>query len=204
MLGEYIMKNIEELLKDIGVEVPEDKKEDFEKLFHENYKTIAEVEKLKTKLETSQGDNSNLTERLEQSQNDLAELKEKLEASGEDATKIKELQAEVSNLQKKNEEAEAKYKADKEKANYISSIKDAMKDLKFSSESAKETFINKAVDKKFAIEDGKVLGFGEFVEDYKAKDSGAFVEKTDINLGGKSDKIDDPKSPSSTEKKHAF
>ena len=48
------------------------------------------------------------------------------------------------------------------------------------------------------------MGFTDFVNGYKEKDSGAFVEKTDINLGGKSDKIDDPKSPSSTEKKHAF
>ena len=98
------MKNYEELLKDIGIDIPEDKKEEFGKLFNENYKTIAEVEKLKTKLENSTSDNSNLTERLEQSQKDITELKEKLEASGEDATKIQELQLEVDNLLKKNEE----------------------------------------------------------------------------------------------------
>ena len=95
------MKNYEELLKDIGIDIPEDKKEEFGKLFNENYKTIAEVEKLKTKLENSTSDNSNLTERLEQSQKDITELKEELEASGEDATKISELQTQVESLLKK-------------------------------------------------------------------------------------------------------
>lgn len=43
------MKNIHELLKELGYEVPADKKEEFDKAVAENYKTIAEHEKLKTK-----------------------------------------------------------------------------------------------------------------------------------------------------------
>lgn len=197
------MKNYEELLKDIGIDIPEDKKEEFGKLFNENYKTIAEVEKLKTKLENSTSDNSNLTERLEQSQKDITELKEKLEASGEDATKIQELQLEVDNLLKKNEEQSKQFAEAEKQRDYLNSVKDAMKGLKFSSKSAEQTFINKAVEKQFAIDNGKLLGFEEFVNDYKENDSGAFVEKTDIQLGGKSEKLGE-ESSSKVSKKHAF
>ena len=37
------MKNIFEIMKDYGLEVPEDKKKDFEKAVLENYKTAAEL-----------------------------------------------------------------------------------------------------------------------------------------------------------------
>ena len=44
------MKNIYEILKDYGVEIPADKKADFDKAVSENYKTVAEVEKINDKL----------------------------------------------------------------------------------------------------------------------------------------------------------
>ena len=53
--------DIYKLLSNIGIEIPEDKKADFEKNFKENFKTNAEVEKIatardnyKTQLETAQ------------------------------------------------------------------------------------------------------------------------------------------------------
>ena len=42
------MKNIYTLLSEIGIDIPEEKKTDFDKSFIENYKTIAEVEKITT------------------------------------------------------------------------------------------------------------------------------------------------------------
>jgi hypothetical protein len=45
------MKNILELLKEFGLEIPEDKKKDFEKSVLENYKTIADYENQKEKLD---------------------------------------------------------------------------------------------------------------------------------------------------------
>lgn len=48
------MKNIYEILKDYGVEIPADKKADFDKAVSENYKTVAEVEKINDKLTKAQ------------------------------------------------------------------------------------------------------------------------------------------------------
>lgn len=44
------MLNIHEILKNYGIEVPSDKKTDFDKAIAENYKTAAEVEKINEKL----------------------------------------------------------------------------------------------------------------------------------------------------------
>ena len=39
------MKNIYEILKSIGLEVPDDKKAEFDKAVLENYKTVAEADR---------------------------------------------------------------------------------------------------------------------------------------------------------------
>lgn len=44
------MVNIHEILKSYEIEVPADKKADFDKAVTENYKTVAEVEKINDKL----------------------------------------------------------------------------------------------------------------------------------------------------------
>lgn len=61
------MKNIHEILNGIGVEIPEDKKADFDKSFSENYKTVAETEKLRTARD-------NYKEQLTTAQNALKEF----------------------------------------------------------------------------------------------------------------------------------
>lgn len=43
------MQNIYEIAKTSGIEIPEDKKTDFDKAMVENYKTIAEVDKINEK-----------------------------------------------------------------------------------------------------------------------------------------------------------
>ncbi len=46
------MKNIHEILKELGIEIPEDKKADFDKAVNENYKTVAEVDKIRAARDT--------------------------------------------------------------------------------------------------------------------------------------------------------
>lgn len=50
------MTNIHEILKSYGVEIPSDKKADFDKALNENYKTIAEVDKINDKLTKANND----------------------------------------------------------------------------------------------------------------------------------------------------
>ena len=57
------MKNIFEILKEYGLEVPEDKKKDFEKAVLENYKTVSDYEKQTEKV-TSLTDHLNGTPKM--------------------------------------------------------------------------------------------------------------------------------------------
>ena len=89
------MKNVFELMKECGVEFPEDKKEDFEKSLLENYKTIKDYDAQKEKLTAAE-------QKTATSETTINELKEDLKKfDGKDVgaleQKITDLQAELSN-----------------------------------------------------------------------------------------------------------
>lgn len=58
------MKNIFEIMKEYGLEVPEDKKKDFEKAVLDNYKTVSDYETQSEKLKNAEGKVTTLTESL--------------------------------------------------------------------------------------------------------------------------------------------
>lgn len=77
------MKNIYELLTEIGIEVPEEKKADFDKAFGENYKTIADYQKQKEKLDTANQSVKELNETIkgyEGTDETIKMLQEKVDA----------------------------------------------------------------------------------------------------------------------------
>ena len=59
------MKNIFEIMKEYGLEVPEDKRKDFEKALLENYKTVSDYEVQAEKLKTAEGKVATLTASLD-------------------------------------------------------------------------------------------------------------------------------------------
>lgn len=66
------MKNIFEIMKEYGLEVPEDKKKDFEKAVLENYKTVTDYDNQTKKLETADAT-------IKANDNAIGELKKQLE-----------------------------------------------------------------------------------------------------------------------------
>lgn len=95
------MKNIHSLLSEIGFTVPEDKRADFEKTFTENYKTVSEVEKLRTsrdnyksQLETTQAALKNFDDV------DVENLKDEIKKlNGELETKENAYQAKIADME---------------------------------------------------------------------------------------------------------
>ena len=59
------MKNIHEILKSYDIEIPADKKAEFDKAVLENYKTVAEAEKLRTARDTYKSQLDDATQKLE-------------------------------------------------------------------------------------------------------------------------------------------
>lgn len=76
------MKNIHEILKGIGIEIPEDKKVEFDKAVNDNYKTVAEAEKLRTARD-------NYKAELDKAQSALKEF---------EGVDVKELQGKITEL----------------------------------------------------------------------------------------------------------
>ena len=60
--------------------------------------------------------------------------------------------------------------------------------MKFSSESAKKAFLSDLKAKKLPLQEGKLLGFDDYLKSYKESDPGAFApEKAapTVTVGGK-------------------
>jgi predicted phage tail protein len=124
--------------------------------------------------------------------NDKKDLKKQLEEAN---TKIESLsKVNTEDLQKEIDDWKAKYETDtnalndkisKREREYI--INDLTRDIKFSSNSAKKSFMEDLASKDLKIEDGKMLGFDDYLTSYKEQDAGAFLtekpESKDIDLG---------------------
>ena len=97
------MKNIYEIMKSFGLEVPEDKKEAFDKSVNENYKTIREFEGTQRKLSEAEKDRdaykTKYDDDIKKRDDDLATLKKQLEDAGTDKATIETLTKNLSDLQ---------------------------------------------------------------------------------------------------------
>ena len=195
------MKNIYEILKSFGLAVPEDKKDEFDKMLNENYKTQAEVNNLNGKLTKAEGERDALqvkyNDDIKQCDTDLADLKQKLADAGTDAETLKNLQAEFDTLKTNYANAQADYQKQLNKQAYEFAIKEKTNGLQFTSNSAKKAFLSDALAKNLTMDNGNILGFDDFVNAYKEQDAGAFVVETTTDepkppmFGSKSTKKDE-------------
>ncbi len=98
------MKNINEILIGLDIQIPEGKKADFDKEFAENYKTIADYDKQKMKLEQAQSDLSTARTQLEGFKDvDVSDLKNQITTlTNTLATKESEHMAEPAQRVQKN------------------------------------------------------------------------------------------------------
>ena len=162
------MKNIIDICKELGIEIPEGKEKDFTKAVSENYKTIAEHEKVVNKLElerdTAKGDLKTANETLEKFK-DI------------DPEKIAD---EIAEYKQTIEDNEKNYKAELEKRDYNDAIDKLLGDIKFSSEAAKRAFKNDLIVNPLQLRNGAVVGFDDVLKQAKEADPSAFVdEKTE-------------------------
>lgn len=81
------MQNIHEILRAYGLSVPDDKKAEFDKAVTENYKTVAEVEKI--------------NEKLTKANTELKETKETLETTNAEFEQLKNSNASKDDWEKK-------------------------------------------------------------------------------------------------------
>lgn len=211
------MKNIYEILKAFGIEIPEDKKEAFNKELSQNYKTIKEVTSIQDKLERAEterdGIQSKYDEDIKKRDGDLEALKVQLQQAGTDTEKLSTLQKEFDTLKSTYDASKNEYETKLSKQAYEFAVKEEVASLKFTSNSAKKAFMQEVLAKGLQMEQGKILGFADFVEKYKESDADAFAtedsgnDKNEAgaadnkpNFGGKTSVVDNNGSTSKENK----
>lgn len=108
------MVNIHEILKNIGIEIPEDKKTEFDKAVTENYKTIAEVKKINDKLDVANDDLAQTKDTLQKMSSEFEEFKQNSSTEEDFKTKYEELlrDNEEKEQQRQAEELEKQERAE--------------------------------------------------------------------------------------------
>lgn len=175
------MKNIHEILKSVGIEVPTDKKEAFDKEVLENYKTVSEVNFIRGKLENAESERdtykNKYDEDIKKRDADLEDLQTKLKNAGADAEKMKTLETDLATLKTTYETSKGECEKKLADQAYEFALKQKVESLKFSSNSAKKAFMADAMKEEMKIKDGELQGFDSFVKSYKENDAGAFISE---------------------------
>lgn len=161
------MENIFTILGNHGIEISEDKKKDFEKDLLKNYKTIAEFEAIKETLKQTQDD-------LKSRDTDLEEVRKQLAESGDDKEALAKANKSLEELQKTYEDKKKEYESNLAKKDYEFAVKEKISNLEFTSNAAKKAFTHDIIEKGLKLENGELLGFDDYVAEYKKNDEGVF------------------------------
>ncbi len=177
------MKNILDICKDFGFEIPADKQAEFSKAVLENYRTIAEVEKKISKVEAERD--------AQKERADTAEATLK-GFEGIDPAKI---QQELSEWKQKAEEAEKNAKAKIYERDFSDALKTALESVKFTSEAAKRDVMAQIKAAELKLKDGKILGLSDLIEQIKKSDASAFVDEHQEQLEANKARFTMPQKP---------
>ena len=119
---------------------------------------------------------TDLQAQMSQRDTDMTSLQEQLTAAQSDAGKLTEAQTALTALQSKYAADQKKWDEKIAKQAYEFAIREATGKLKFTSAAAQRDFVREATAKKLAYENGKLMGFDDFTEVYRAENPGALVE----------------------------
>ena len=152
------------------------------------------VSKYDTDIQAKNTTIETLNNTLATRDDDLKTLNKQLEEAGASKETIETLKTNLSNLQIKYDEDTEAFKKEIAKQNYLAKAKDVASGEQFSSNAAKQMFINALVEKDLKIDGDKLLGADEFITSYKEQNADSFVteiskppvqqftDKTDSNI----------------------
>lgn len=163
------MQNIIEILKSNGIEIPEDKVASINKAVAENYKTVSEVEKKTSKLESER---DSWKERAETAEETL---------KGFEGKDLNAMQKEIDDWKEKATKAESEYNAKMAEHEKQELLKEAFAEIEFTSTAAKNAIMAQ-ISENVSVKNGKLIGFNDLLEDAKKNDASAFVDKKQQNL----------------------
>jgi len=143
-------------------------------------------------------------EKFDAKETEITGLKEQLEDANNEIQSYKDM--DIESIKQSVSDWENKYNTDTQelqnklaKKDYEYKVKEKVSGLKFTSESAKKSFIADLMAKELKLENDNILGFDDFVKEFKETDPNAFESENplpqfsngsnsgQVNLGDDSD-----------------
>lgn len=162
------MVNIHEILKNIGIEIPEDKKTEFDKAVTENYKTIAEVKKINDKLDIANNDLIQTKDTLQKMSTEFEEFKQNSSSEEDFKTKYEEL---LKDNEEKDRQRQAEELEKQERAEFDSYF--AEKEQEWANPLIADGYFSKYREAKKAEENKNKMS-ADIIHDLVKDDSTAF------------------------------
>lgn len=160
------MKNIEAILTEAGIELTDEQRAAVTKGVAENYKTVNEFTSKVTKLE---GERDSWKDQYTGVKTSLDKF---------DGVDVDDLKAQIAEQKKKAEEAEKSANEKLAARDYADAVKANTAGIKFSSAAAQRDFESQLQSKNLPVNDGKLLGFTDFLAQYKADNEGAVLDES--------------------------
>lgn len=154
------MKNIIDICKDFGFEIPAETHADFLKAVNGEYKTIAEFEKVAGKLDTA-------TKRAETAEEAL---------KGFDGIDPANIKTQLEEANRKIKEAEENAQKQLDERDFNDALRGELDALKFSSTAARKSIEAEIRNAGLKLKNGKILGLSDLIEQMKKDDAEAFVD----------------------------
>ena len=164
------MKNISEILKEIGLEIPEEKQNDFNTAFSENYKTVNEFNKRVGKVEEERDGWKAKAETAETT------------LKGFEGVDLEKIKSDLADWKTKAETAEKDYQKKIAERDFNDALTAGVGKYKFTSEAAKRAVMAEIKKKGLTMSDGKILGLDDAIGQIKEADKGAFVDEEEEEL----------------------
>lgn len=131
------MKNVVEILTELGFELDEEKAKLVDEAVRENYKTRAEFDQKMGKMAEAQ-------KRIEELEGEIAKRDEAIQGMSGTAEELEAYKQQVADYQKREAEAKAKAEEDARREKFRVMFDEALGDRKFSNEIMAEAIFDKA------------------------------------------------------------
>ena len=141
----------------------------------ESGKDVTEAKsKLQEQIDSLNEQLSTANKTITQRDTDLASIQKQLEEAGQSAAKLGQVQQSLTDLQAKYDKDTKSYQEKLNKQSYEFAVRDALSGVEFSSKAAKNEFTRMLIEKNLPLQDGKLLGFTDYLEAQKKEDPTAF------------------------------
>ena len=150
------MKNIQEILNGLGVEIEASVLDKLNKEVLENYKTINDYNKLKDKQEKAETDLANANTQIN-------ELNTQIQGLDGSKKEVDDLKKTIADMQKAESERIEREKIEKENADLLNNYNEIVKDKKFVNEITKNALFNE-VKEELNKGENKGKGINEIFE----------------------------------------